>query len=86
LCYGEFIIPEETSAKLEMGHRTISSLAGLFVFLTFLYVWKNYKGFPKITSFLALLFTISAALTGIKYVSHMLFESFHIYESMLILG
>ena len=79
-----------------MGHRTISSLAGLFVFLTFLYVWKNYKGFPRITPFLALLFTISAALTGmkmitseapnLKYVSHMLLESFHIYESMLILG
>jgi cytochrome c oxidase assembly protein subunit 15 len=79
-----------------MGHRTISSLAGLFVLLTFIYVWKHFKGLPRLTSALALLFTVSAALTGmkmiksetpnLKYVSHMLLESFHIYESMLILG
>jgi len=96
LCYGDFSLPKETSAKLEMGHRTISSLAGLFVFLTFIYVWRRFKGLPKITSAIALLFTISAALTGmkmitseapnLKYLSHMLLESFHIYESMIILG
>ena len=96
LCYGDFSLPKDTSAKLEMGHRTVSSLAGLFVFLTFIYVWKHFKGLPRFTSALALLFTVSAALTGmkmikseapsLKYVSHMLLESFHIYESMLILG
>jgi len=96
LCYGDFSPPKETSAKLEMGHRTVSSLAGLFVLLTFIYVWKHFKGLPRLTSALALLFTVSAALTGmkmikseapnLKYVSHMLLESFHIYESMLILG
>jgi len=96
LCYGDFSLPKDTSAKLEMGHRTVSSLAGLFVFLTFIYVWKHFKGLPRSTSALALLFTVSAALTGmkmitseapsLKYVSHMLLESFHIYESMLILG
>ncbi|WP_448587498.1 COX15/CtaA family protein [Thermocrinis sp.] len=96
LCYGDFKLPEETSAKLEMGHRTVSGLAGLFVLFTFIYVWKSFKGLPRLTSALALLFTASAALTGmkmitseaptLKYVSHMLLESFHIYESMLILG
>ncbi|MFN3870465.1 MAG: COX15/CtaA family protein [Aquificaceae bacterium] len=99
LCYGNFQLPKETSAKLEMGHRTISGLAGLFVFLTFFLIWFKYKALPKsakISSAIALLFTLSAALTGmkmikseapnLKYVSHMLLESFHIYESMIILG
>lgn len=34
LCYGNFQPPKETAAKLEMGHRTVSGLAGIFVFLT----------------------------------------------------
>ena len=99
LCYGNFQLPKETSAKLEMGHRTVSGLAGIFVFLTFFLLWFKYKTAPKsakIASLVALLFTVSAALTGmkmirleapnLKYVSHMLLESFHIYESMIILG
>ncbi len=96
LCYGNFTLPTEVSAKLEMGHRTISSLAGVFVLLTLIAIWKHFKGAPRLTSTLALVFTLSAALTGmkmiklsapeLKYVSHMLLESFHIYESMLILG
>ena len=96
LCYGDFTLPKELSAKLEMGHRTISGLAGIFVLLTFVYVWKYFKGSPKITSLFALIFTVSAALTGmrmikmetpeLKYISHMLLESFHVYESMIVLG
>lgn len=99
LCYGNFQLPQESSAKLEMGHRTVSSLAGLFVFLTFLYVWFRYRGASlsaKIASLVALTFTISAAITGMKMIrleapslknlSHMLLESLHIYESMVILG
>ena len=99
LCYGNFQPPKETAAKLEMGHRTVSGLAGIFVFLTFFLVWFKHKTSPKsakITSLIALIFTFSAALTGmkmikmetphLKYLSHMLLESFHIYESMIILG
>ncbi len=99
LCYGDFSLPKETSAKLEMGHRTVSGLAGIFVLLTFLFVWFKNKNSPKpakIASLIALIFTLSAALTGmkmikmetphLKYFSHMLLESFHIYESMIILG
>ncbi|MCS7308449.1 MAG: COX15/CtaA family protein, partial [Aquificaceae bacterium] len=99
LCYGSFQLPKDTSAKLEMGHRTVSGLAGIFVFLTFLLIWFKHKTAPKgakIASLVALVFTISAALTGmkmirseapsLKYVSHMLLESFHIYESMIILA
>ncbi len=99
LCYGSFQLPKDTAAKLEMGHRTVSGLAGLFVLGTFLLLWLKHRSAPKgakIASAVALLFTLSAALTGmkmikseapnLKYVSHMLLESFHIYESMLILG
>lgn len=99
LCYGDFQLPKDTSAKLEMGHRTVSGLAGMFVFVTFFLLWFKYRAFPKsakITSAVALLFTLSAALTGmkmitseapnLKYVSHMFLESFHIYESMAIMG
>ncbi|MCX8163998.1 MAG: COX15/CtaA family protein [Aquificaceae bacterium] len=99
LCYGSFQLPKDTSAKLEMGHRTVSGLAGIFVLATFLFVWFKHKNSPrssKVTSLIALLFTVSAALTGmkmiqseapnLKYISHMLLESLHIYESMVILG
>ncbi|MFN7064818.1 MAG: COX15/CtaA family protein [Aquificaceae bacterium] len=99
LCYRSFSLPKDTSAKLEMGHRTISGLAGIFVFLTFLYPWFRRKAAPKsakIASTVALIFTLSAALTGmkmireetpnLKHMTHMLLESFHIYESMVILG
>jgi cytochrome c oxidase assembly protein subunit 15 len=96
LCYGNFEPPKDTAAKLEMGHRTVSSLAGLFTLLGFVYVWRREKGTSRLTSSLALLFTFSAALTGmkmikgetphLKYLSHMLLESMHIYESMIILG
>lgn len=96
LCYGNFEPPKDTAAKLEMGHRTVSSLAGIFTLLSFLYVWRRNKGTPRLTSGLALLFTFSAAFTGmkmikgetphLKYISHMLLESMHIYESMIILG
>ncbi len=99
LCYGNFQPPKDTAAKLEMGHRTVSGLAGIFVFTTFLLVWFRHKTSPKsakIASLIALIFTISAAITGmkmikseapnLKYVSHMILESFHIYESMIILG
>ncbi|SHK38987.1 COX15/CtaA family protein [Thermocrinis minervae] len=95
LCYGDFSIPKDLSAKLEMGHRTISGLAGVFVLLSFIYVWRQYKGLPKLTSAIALFFTLSAAFTGmrmikeetphLKHLSHMFIESFHIYESMLVL-
>ncbi len=96
LCYGSFEPPKDTAAKLEMGHRTVSSLAGIFTLLSFVYVWKKTRGLPKLTSTIALAFTFSAALTGmkmikaetphLKYLSHMLLESVHIYESMIILG
>ncbi len=96
LCYGSFEPPKDKAAMLEMGHRTVSSLAGIFTFLAFVWVWKSLKGFPRLTSSIALLFTISAALTGmkmikaetphLKYFSHMLLESIHIYESMIIFG
>ncbi|MEN3028872.1 MAG: COX15/CtaA family protein [Aquificaceae bacterium] len=99
LCYGNFQLPKDTSAKLEMGHRTVSGLAGLFVFATFFLLWFRHRTSPRtarIASLVALIFTASAALTGmkmirseapnLKYVSHMLLESFHIYESMIILG
>jgi len=96
LCYGSFELPKETAAKLEMGHRTISSLAGVFTLLVFIYVWRLKKRLPRILAGIALLFTVSAALTGmkmikseapqLKYISHMLLESMHIYESMIILG
>ena len=69
LCYGNFQPPKETAAKLEMGHRTVSGLAGIFVFLTFFLVWFKHKTSPKsakITSLIALIFTFSAALTGMK--------------------
>ncbi|MEJ5338290.1 MAG: COX15/CtaA family protein [Aquificaceae bacterium] len=99
LCYGNFQPPKDTAAKLEMGHRTVSGLAGIFVFTTFFLLWFRHRTAPrsaKIVSLVALIFTLSAALTGmkmirseapnLKYVSHMLLESFHIYESMIILG
>ncbi len=96
LCYGNFTPPKEFSAKLEMGHRTISGLAGIFVLLTFVYVWKHFKGSTRLAALFSVVFTFSAALTGmkmirletpeLKYVSHMLLESFHIYESMIVLG
>ncbi len=99
LCYGNFQPPKDTSAKLEMGHRTVSGLAGLFVFLTFSLLWFRYKTASKgakIASLVAFIFTLSAGLTGmkmikseapnLKYVSHMLLESLHIYESMIIMG
>ncbi|MFN3471520.1 MAG: COX15/CtaA family protein [Aquificaceae bacterium] len=99
LCYGSFQLPKDTAAKLEMGHRTVSGLAGIFVFLTFFFVWFKHKTSPrsaKISALIALIFTLSAALTGmkmikmetphLKYLFHMLLESFHIYESMLIMA
>jgi len=96
LCYGTFEPPKDTAARLEMGHRTISSLAGVFTLLVFVYVWRLKKNLPRILAGIALLFTVSAALTGmkmikseaphLKYVSHMILESVHIYESMIILG
>lgn len=96
LCYGDFSLPKDLSARMEMGHRTVSGLAGLFVFLSTVAVWRNIGGPAKLTTGIALLFTLSAALTGmkmikseaphLKYVEHMLLESFHIYESMIILG
>jgi cytochrome c oxidase assembly protein subunit 15 len=99
LCYGNFQPPKDTSAKLEMGHRTVSGLAGLFVLGTFLLLWLKHKGAPKsakIAVAVSLFFTFSAALTGMKMIKseaphlsnlqHMLLESFHIYESMLIMG
>lgn len=97
MCYGQYSMPYDKAAKLEMGHRILSSFAGLFVLGVFLMaISGKYSLKTKIFASGALLFTISAALTGMKMIkleapnlshySHMMLESFHIFESMLILA
>ncbi|MCS7083642.1 MAG: COX15/CtaA family protein [Aquificaceae bacterium] len=97
LCYGQFSMPLDKAARLEMGHRILSSFAGLFVFGLFLLtVFGKYSLKVKLFASAALFFTFSAAITGMKMIKleapnlsshfHMALESFHIFESMLILA
>lgn len=64
LCYGNFELPKDTAAKLEMGHRTVSSLAGLFTLLSFLYVWTREKRYSETHLWLSFSFYLQCSAYG----------------------
>ncbi len=95
LCYGTVVPPPKVQAWIEWSHRLLASLTSLFIIISTVLVWKNYKGLVRYTSLASVLFLIvqialgglvvlteSPKLEGFKQV---LYTSSHIVVSTLIL-
>ncbi len=95
LCYGTFNPPPRMDAWIEWGHRLLGANAGLFIFLSFLSVWKNYKGLPRWTISIALGMLFVEVLLGafvvlseaplLSETEHIIITSSHIIVSTIIL-
>ena len=95
LCYGTFNPPPKMDAWIEWGHRLLGANAGLFILLSFLSVWKNYRGLPRITISVALGMLIVEVILGglvvlkeaplLSETEHIILTSSHIIISTLIL-
>ncbi len=96
LCYGTFNPPPKMDAWIEWGHRLLGANAGLFILLSFISVWKNYKGLPRFTIGVALIMLIVEVILGgvvvlreaplLSEVEHMVLTSSHIIVSTIILA
>ncbi len=96
LCYGTFNPPPKMDAWIEWGHRLLGANAGLFILLSFISVWRNYRGLPRFTISVALIMLIVEVILGgvvvlreaplLSEVEHMVLTSSHIIVSTIILA
>ncbi len=96
LCYGTFNPPPKMDAWIEWGHRLLGANAGLFILLSFISVWKNYRGLPRFTISVALIMLIVEVILGgvvvlkeaplLSEAEHMVLTSSHIIVSTIILA
>ena len=96
LCYGTFNPPPRMDAWIEWGHRLLGANAGLFILLSFISVWKNYRGLPRFTISVALIMLIVEVILGgvvvlreaplLSEAEHMVLTSSHIIVSTIILA
>jgi cytochrome c oxidase assembly protein subunit 15 len=95
LCYGTVVPPRYLSIWFEWSHRLLGGLTGFFVLLSTIYVWKNYKGIPRIlTSVVLGLLGLGVVLGGIiviieapllSNIVHLLVISSHLVIATVIL-
>lgn len=95
LCYGTVVPPRYLSIWFEWGHRLLGGLTGFFVLLSTIYVWKNYKGIPRVLTTIVLgLLAFGVVLGGIiviieapllSSIVHLLVISSHLVIATVIL-
>lgn len=95
LCYGTVVPPRHLSIWFEWSHRLLGGLTGLFVILSTIFVWRNYKGVPRIlTSIVLALLAFGVVLGGVivlmeapvlTSITHLLVISSHLIIATLVL-
>ena len=95
LCYGTVIPPRHLSIWFEWSHRLLGGLTGLFVVLSTILVWKNYRGVPRVlTSIVLGLLAFGVVLGGVivlmeapvlTSLTHLLVISSHLIIATLVL-
>ncbi len=95
LCYGTFNPPPKMDAWIEWIHRLLGANAGFFILLSFISVWKNYRGLPRITIGVALGMLFVVVLLGgvvvlreaplLSEAEHIILTSSHVIISTIIL-
>ena len=95
LCYGTVVPPRHLSIWFEWSHRLLGGLTGLFVILSTIFVWRNYKGVPRVlTSIVVGLLAFGVVLGGVivlieapvlTSLTHLLVISSHLIIATLVL-
>ena len=95
LCYGTVAPPLHLSIWFEWGHRLLGGITGLFVVLSTILVWRNYKGVPRVlTSIVLALLAFGVVLGGVIVImeapvltslTHLLVISSHLIIATLVL-
>ncbi|MCP3676311.1 MAG: heme A synthase [Deltaproteobacteria bacterium] len=66
LCYGSVTPPMKMDIWFEWGHRLLGGIAGILILLSTIFVWRNYRGLPRIfTAAIVLLLFTGVGLGGI---------------------
>ena len=66
LCYGSVTPPMRMDIWFEWGHRLLGGIAGILILLSTIFVWRNYRGLPRIfTAAIVLLLFVGVGLGGI---------------------
>ncbi len=95
LCYGTVVPPLEMSIWFEWGHRLLGGIASLLILLSTIFVWRSYKGAPRILmSAVLLLLAFGVILGGITVLveapllssfAHIAIISSHLVIATLVL-
>jgi cytochrome c oxidase assembly protein subunit 15 len=95
LCYGTVVPPRHLSIWFEWSHRLLGGLTGVFVILSTIFVWRNYKGIPRVlTSIVLGLLAFGVLLGGVivlmeapvlTSITHLLVISSHLIIATLVL-
>ncbi|MFQ5427749.1 MAG: heme A synthase [Thermodesulfobacteriota bacterium] len=66
LCYGTVAPPLKLSIWFEWGHRLLGATAGTLIILSTIFVWRSYRGLPRVfTSAIVLLLFAGVGLGGL---------------------
>lgn len=66
LCYGTVAPPMHLSIWFEWGHRLLGATAGSLIILSTVFVWRSYRGLPRVfTSLIVLLLFTGVGLGGL---------------------
>jgi cytochrome c oxidase assembly protein subunit 15 len=64
LCYGSVRPPLQLNIWFEWGHRLLGATAGLLISLSTFFVWRNFKGTPRLLTGAILALLLSGILLG----------------------
>ena len=64
LCYGSFTPPLQTGVWIEWSHRLLGGVTGLLIILSTVFVWRSYRGWPRIMTTLILALLLSGVVLG----------------------
>jgi cytochrome c oxidase assembly protein subunit 15 len=95
LCYGTVAPPLEMSIWFEWGHRLLGGISGILMVLSTIFVWRMYRGLPRVLMLGVLAFLGFGVLLGgltvlveaplLESFSHVLIISSHLVIATLVL-
>ena len=95
LCYGSVKPPLQLNIWFEWGHRLLGATAGFFILASTFFVWRNYRGIPRLLTAVVLgLLLLAVSLGGVivlieapllESLVHTLIISSHLIIATLIL-
>jgi cytochrome c oxidase assembly protein subunit 15 len=64
LCYGSFTPPLQMGVWIEWSHRLLGGVTGLLIVISTIFVWRSYRGWPRIMTTVILGLLLTGVILG----------------------